>query len=48
MSYKLDKLYENLKIEKNEKQLFNILSYIYNEFGNVLECDPEKITLTFF
>jgi len=38
--YKLDKLYENPKIEENEKQLSKVPKVIYNEFLNALECDP--------
>ena len=34
MSYKLEKLDENPKIEENEKQLYKVLKVIYNEFGN--------------
>jgi len=42
MSYKLEKLYENPKIEENEKQLFKVPKVVYNKFLNALECDPGK------
>jgi len=40
MSYKLEKLYENKKIEENEKQLSKVPKVIYVEFENYLERDP--------
>jgi len=48
MSYKLEKLYENPKIEENEKQLSKVPKVIYNEFGNALARDPEKVTFAYF
>jgi len=48
MSYKLEKLYKNPKIEENEQQLSKVLKAIYNEFENDLERDPGKVTFAFF
>jgi len=48
MSYKLEKLYENPKIEENKNQLSKVPKLIYNEFENDLELDPQKVTFAFF
>ena len=42
LSSKIEKLHENPKIEKNEKQLSKIPKVTYNEFENALERDPGK------
>jgi len=39
---KLEKLYDNLKIEENEKQLSKVPKVTYNEFENTLERDLGK------
>jgi len=48
MSYKLEKLYENPKIEENEKQFSKVSKVVYNKFLNALECDPGKVTFAPF
>ena len=48
VSYKLEKLYENPKIEENEKQLSKVPKVVYNKFLNALECDPESNFCSFF
>jgi len=47
LSYKLEKLYENPKIEENEKQLSKVPKVIYNEFENDLERNAGKVTFAF-
>ena len=39
---KLEKLHYNPKIEENKKQLSKVPRVAYNEFENVLDCDPHK------
>jgi len=41
-SSKIEKLYENPKIEENEKQLSKVPKVTYKEFENALERDPGK------